>query len=222
METLIAGAIKFMDEDFQKYEELFADIGKRQTPHTLFITCTDSRVVPNLITNTKPGELFTVRNIANIVAPYRMSEDFLAATSAIEYALNILGVQNVIICGHSDCGGCSALYEDETKYKDTPHVKQWLKLLEPIKKEVLLVSGNKKARRNWLTERLNIVKSIKNIFTFPNVKQRYDHGEINVYGWHYIIETGEIFNYNIEKNKFELLDIKLEYERIYKGLFKDF
>ena len=110
MENLISGAIKFMQEDFKEHEELFESLKNKQNPHTLFIGCSDSRVIPNLITNTGPGELFVIRNIANIVPPYRVGEDYLATTSAIEYALNSLHIKNIVVCGHSNCGGCNALY----------------------------------------------------------------------------------------------------------------
>ena len=92
MGTLLDGAVKFMEEDFLEHKELFESLGDKQVPHTLFIGCIDSRVVPNMITNTMPGDLVVVRNIANIVPPYRKSEEFLATTSAIEYAIQTLNV----------------------------------------------------------------------------------------------------------------------------------
>ena len=117
MQEILDGAVKFMEEDFLEHKELFESLSDGQTPHTLFVGCIDSRVVPNLITNTMPGDLVVVRNIANIVPPYRKSEEFLATTSAIEYSLQALNVKNVIICGHSNCGGCAALWMDESKFK---------------------------------------------------------------------------------------------------------
>ena len=106
MQGILDGAVKFMEEDFLEHKELFESLGEKQTPHTLFVGCIDSRVVPSLITNTVPGDLVVVRNIANIIPPYRKNEEFLATTSAIGYALQTLNVQNVIICRHSNCGGC--------------------------------------------------------------------------------------------------------------------
>ena len=94
-DSLLEGAIKFMEDGFLEHEELFKSLQHKQDPHTLFISCVDSRVVPNLITNCLPGELFMVRNIANIVPPYRVSEEFLATTSAIEYALELLNIKNI-------------------------------------------------------------------------------------------------------------------------------
>ncbi len=146
-----------------------------------------------------------VRNIANIVPPYRVSEEFLATTSAIEYALELLNIKNIIICGHSDCGGCAALYMDEKKLKTTPNVRNWIKLIEPIKREVLKFTSDDPAKMAWLTERLNVINSIENIMTYPNVKEEYERGNLQIYGWHYIIETGEIFSYDLKEGTFKLL-----------------
>ena len=107
MQKLIDGIIKFRKEDFEAHKELFMELKDRQIPHTLFIACSDSRIDPNLITGSKPGELFIIRNIANIVPPYRDTAEFVATTSAIEYAVLMLGVENIIVCGHSNCGGCA-------------------------------------------------------------------------------------------------------------------
>lgn len=210
MRELLEGAVKFMEEDFKEHEDLFKSLSSSQDPHTLFISCTDSRVVPNLITNSLPGELFMVRNVANIVPPYRLSDEYLATTSAIEYALGLLNIKNIIVCGHSDCGGCKALYENDEYFKKTPNLRHWIKLLEPIKSEVLKFSSDDKAKMAWLTERLNIINSIQNLITYPNVENEWESGRLNIYGWHYIIETGEIFSYDLKTQTFKLLAIRKE------------
>lgn len=204
MKSLLERAVDFMQEGFLEHEELFKSLGRRQDPQVLFISCTDSRVVPNLITKSLPGDLFTVRNIANIVPPYRVSDEYLATTSAIEYALNVLQVKTVIVCGHSDCGGCKALYEDEAKFKNAPNFQSWIGLLAPIKKEVLKFS-TEPAKRAWMTERLNVINSISNLLTYPDVKQKLQSDELQIHGWHYIIETGEIFSYDMQSENFKLL-----------------
>lgn len=215
MKSLFEGAVKFREEDFKEHKELFERLGQKQEPHTLFVGCADSRVVPNLITNTLPGELFVVRNIANVVPPYREAEEFLATTSAVEYALNVLNVRNVIICGHSNCGGCSALYLEESSFKKTPHVKKWLELLEPTRKKVLSLEPDTIAKRSWMTEQINIEKQLENLFTYPGVKERFLKGELGVFGWYYIIETGEVFSYDFDKHQFVLVEElpKIEQER---------
>ena len=108
MEKLFKGIARFRREDFESHRQLFKELGRKQQPHTLFIGCSDSRVVPELITRTRPGELFMIRNVANIVPPYRKTEDFAGTTSAIEYAVHVLDVEAIVVCGHSNCGGCAA------------------------------------------------------------------------------------------------------------------
>ncbi|WP_051604747.1 carbonic anhydrase [Helicobacter rodentium] len=204
IDLLFEGVIKFKEENFLAYKELFENLKEGQNPHTLFVGCADSRVVPNLITNTLPGELFVVRNIANIVPPYREAEEYLATTSAIEYALEELKVENIIICGHSHCGGCAALYE-ESHFVNMPNVKNWLRLIEPVKKQVLALNPKTTAMRAYLTEQINIERQIMNLFTYPKVKEKYLARTLNIYGWHYIIESGEVYNYDFKRHEFNLL-----------------
>ncbi|MBT0826198.1 carbonic anhydrase [Campylobacter lari] len=205
MKDLIEGALKFMQEDFKEHAELFESLKNKQNPHTLFIGCADSRVIPNLITNTGPGELFVIRNIGNIVPPYRVGDDFLATTSAIEYAFNSLHIKNIIVCGHSNCGGCAALYADDNDLKNMPNVKKWLTLLEPIKSNVLKVAGNDFAMRAWMTEKMNLVNSLQNLLTYPGIEEALNKKEIELHAWYYIIETGEIYEYDFNFENFVLI-----------------
>lgn len=221
-QKLITGAIKFMKEDFFEHRELFESLADKQEPHTLFIGCVDSRVVPNLITNTEPGELFVVRNIANIVPKYRISQDFVSTTAAIEYALYILNIRNVIVCGHTNCGGCAALYEDERKLNKVPNVKKWLNLLDDIKSEISTMKFSNKIEKFYLTERLNIINSIDNLMTFPYVKDWIEKGEMKIYGWHYDIQKGLLYNYNKSSKHFKLLEKGIDYDKIYNEIFSDY
>lgn len=208
MKELFEGVIHFNQKDFEEHEELFKQLGKEQNPHTLFIGCSDSRVVPNLITRTLPGELFVVRNIANIVPRYRDSEEYLATTSAIEYALAVLNVKSVVVCGHSNCGGCKALFMEPEELISVPHTRKWIEQAACVKTQVLrmMKDEDNPAKREWLTEQVNIVHQLKHLMSYPKVKQLVESGELNLYGWHYIIETGEVFNYNFKTEAFELIE----------------
>lgn len=207
MKELFDGAVKFLEDDFERYKDLYQSLKRHQEPHTLFLTCVDSRVVPNLITNSLPGDLFVIRNVGNIVPPYtqdsNLREGYLATTAAIEYALSMLNIQNIIICGHSDCGACSAIYEDEEVLNRAPYVKKWVELLEPVKKKVLDLKPKSKIKRMWLTEQFNIEQQLENLMTYPFVEERFDRGELRIYGWYYIIPTGEIYNYNMITKEFK-------------------
>jgi Carbonic anhydrase len=208
MNDLFDGVIHFNQKDFEEHEDLFKQLSKEQNPHTLFIGCSDSRVVPNLITRTLPGELFVVRNIANIVPIYRESSEYLATTSAIEFALMKLNVRNIVICGHSNCGGCKALFMEPEELISVPHMRKWLEQAACVKSQVfqIMKGEDNAAKREWLAEQVNIVHQINHLRTYPSVKQRIKDGVLNVYGWHYIIETGEVFNYNFATETFEKIE----------------
>lgn len=204
MKILFDGVKNFNTKDFLEHQELFRKLEKKQAPHTLFIGCSDSRVVPSLITKTLPGDLFVVRNIANLVPYYRMSNEYLSTTSAIEYAVEALNVENIVVCGHSNCGGCRALYLDEEKLSILPHTKRWMLLAQPVKDKLnnelqFVVDQN---TRECLTEQLNIIEQLSHLMSYPYIKEKYLAGKLNILGWYYIIATGEIYNYDNELKKF--------------------
>ncbi len=207
MDKLFKGYMKFREEDFESHRALFKELGRQQKPHTLFIGCSDSRVVPSLITKSDPGELFIVRNVANIVPPYRRTEEYVATTSAIEYAVQALEVDTIVVCGHSNCGGCAALNKAPGELEHLPHVRKWLEVSREVKGRVdRLVTDDSPEEREWLTEQVNILVQMKNLLTYPYIAEKYRSGQIRICGWHYIIETGEIFNFNDETELFELLN----------------
>jgi carbonic anhydrase len=168
----------------------------------LFIGCSDSRVVPNLITKALPGELFVIRNIANLVPPYRDSEEFLATTSAIEYAVQVLKIDTILICGHSNCGGCNALFLNNEELKHIPHTRKWLELAKNVRNKMNRLKIVDPAIREWMSEQLNIVEQMQHLLTYPYIAERYKNGTLKILGWYYIIETGEVFDYQPELKKF--------------------
>jgi carbonic anhydrase len=206
MDKLFRGIMEFRREEFERHRELFLELGRRQKPHTLFIGCSDSRVVPNLITGSAPGELFIVRNVANIVPPYRKTEEYVATTSAVEYAVLSLGVDTIVVCGHSNCGGCAILNKPAEELTHLPHVRKWLEVSYEVKGRVdRLMTGDTPEEREWLTEQVNVLVQMKNLLTYPYVREKYERNELKILGWHYLIETGEIYNFNDETQLFELI-----------------
>ncbi|MGL1890283.1 MAG: carbonic anhydrase [Spirochaetaceae bacterium] len=203
MENLFEGVKEFNKKKFSKYQDLFNDLSLIQTPHTLFISCCDSRIVPSLLTNSKPGEIFVVRNVANMVPFYQVKNEFLATTSAIEYAVCNLHVQNIVVCGHSNCGGCNAMYLDEEEISKTPHIKKWLELGNGIKKRVLEMNPKTEDEKHLLTEQLNIVEQMKHLLTYPYISKKVKNRELEILGWYYDIKTGSVFNYDKDKISFE-------------------
>jgi len=202
MKILFDGVKEFSKNEFEKNKELFKKLSDSQQPHTLFIGCSDSRVVPGLITKSLPGDLFVIRNIANVVPYYRSSEEYLSTTSAIEYAVLVLNVKNIVICGHSNCGGCRALFLDDAELEKTPHTKRWINLFKNVKEKVQTFTNelNDLNDIEWLVEQENIIEQMNHLLSYPFIEEKYKKGLINIYGWYYHIGTGFVYNYN-EKNK---------------------
>ena len=205
LQKLLSGIVQFKREDFEQHKELFQNLGTAQKPHTLFIACSDSRVDPNLITKTLPGELFIIRNIANLVPPYRETAEFVATTAAIEYAVVFLEVEHIIVCGHSNCGGCNACLKPPEYLETIPHTKKWLELANPVRDRVLeTLDENEPAAREWMMEQENVVEQLKHLLTYPYIREKVKAKKLTLDGWHYIIETGEVFRYDSKEARFVL------------------
>lgn len=202
----IEGIKEFKNIHFKENEILFKElVEKGENPKALFIGCSDSRIIPALITNSKPGDLFVVRNIGNMVPPFKPDDDFHGTAAAIEYAVSVLNVEDIIVCGHSKCGMCRALYEhDKITGIELIHVKNWLKLGDDVKEQVLSIyKENPDIDMYELTEKVNVLYQIKNLLTYPKIKEKVENNSLRLHGWYYRIETGEIEFYNSETNKFE-------------------
>ncbi len=207
---LIKGSQRFQKSEFKKHQKKFKKLAMHgQTPKVLFIGCCDSRVLPNLITNTGPGDLFIVRNIGNFVAPYKPDEDFHSTAAAIEYAVSILEVKDIIVCGHSHCGAISALYKEKKLEKaELTHVSTWLRLGKPAKELVEeLVPDANEADKLTMTEEVSVLYQLENLMSYPSVRERVLEESLSLHGWHYDIESGEIAAYDEEKEEFISLKI---------------
>lgn len=205
---------------FKKYfkdnkQSLLNLVKSGQSPKALFIGCSDSRVIPDLMIQSNPGDLFVLRNVGNFVPPYKPDEDFHATASGIEFAVSVLKVEEVIICGHSHCGACKYLYESI----DDPsliHTKKWLELGIPPKKSAVLALGMSAPREDLLrlTEKISIIHQIENLLTYPNVKQRFLEGNLHIHGWYYKIEDGSIDYYDAHSGEFLPLNSLVEEESV--------
>jgi len=197
---------------FKKNQESLLDLVKSgQSPKALFIGCSDSRVIPDMMVQTEPGDLFVIRNVGNFVPPYKPDEDFHATASGIEYAVSVLKVQEIIICGHTHCGACASLYED-IQDPSLVHTKKWLELGKSAKQSAILSLGSDANKEDLLrlTEKLSIIKQIENILTYPVVKERFENGILSIHGWCYDISTGKIEYYNADTYEFLPLKSLLE------------
>ncbi|MCX6073325.1 MAG: carbonic anhydrase [Campylobacterales bacterium] len=198
----------FQQTYFKKHEEYLLNLAKEgQSPKTLFIGCSDSRVIPDLIVQSTPGDLFVVRNVGNFVAPYKLDEDFHSTAAGIEYAVGVLEVSEIIICGHSHCGAIEALYKPSCN-PSMIHTAKWLTLGEKAKSMATLALGESADKRELLraTERLSIITQIENLLTYPYVKKLADEENLFIHGWYYDIETGAIDYYDPDTYQFRPLN----------------
>ncbi|MDA3946236.1 MAG: carbonic anhydrase [Helicobacteraceae bacterium] len=202
--TLIRGNELFQSSYFKENEKELIKLAKHgQRPKALYIGCSDSRVIPDLMMQSKPGDLFVIRNVGNFVAPYRPDEDYHSTAAAIEYAVSVLKVEEIIICGHTHCGACKALYETIVD-PEMIHIKHWLKLGEKAKKMAIESLGvnAEKEKLLRLTEQFSVVTQLENLLTYPSVQRRVKSGEVHIHGWYYDIENGNIDYYDPEQSQF--------------------
>lgn len=203
MQKLVQGVHRFQQRIFRDEREFFERLVHGQRPETLFITCSDSRINPNLLTQTRPGELFILRNAGNIVPPAGTPSTGESAT--IEYAVEALNVQDIIICGHSHCGAMQALHVPQLLER-LPSLEGWLRYAERTR-EVMAerythLSGE---RLVMATVQENVLTQLENLRTHPSVAARLAKGDLHVHGWVYKIETGEVFTYDPAIGQFVLL-----------------
>jgi carbonic anhydrase len=207
MEKLVRGIHQFQSTHFRENQELFEQLSQGQQPDTLFITCSDSRIAPNLLLQTQPGELFVLRNAGNIVPPYGASSGGEGAT--IEYAVAALNVKHVVVMGHSHCGAMKGLLKP-ADLGALPLVAAWLKHAEATRRiveenyadcegETLLNAAVKE----------NVLVQIDNLRTYPAVAARLTRGALTMHAWVYHIESGQILAFDPEQSRFAPLGDRL-------------
>jgi carbonic anhydrase len=200
MQKLIQGIHQFQHNVFRPQREQFEKLASGQSPETLFITCSDSRINPNLITQTEPGELFIVRNAGNIVPPH--GPDAGGEVATIEYAVAVLKVKDIIICGHTHCGAMTAAIHPE-KAKGLPRVTAWLSHAESTRQIIhdhyRHLEGD--ARINAAVQE-NVLVQLDHLRTQPVVAAGIAGGTVRLHGWVYKLETGEVFAFDPEQRQF--------------------
>ncbi|ACK73307.1 Carbonate dehydratase [Gloeothece citriformis PCC 7424] len=195
MKKLIEGLEKFQAGYFSLHRDLFEELAHGQKPRILFITCSDSRIDPNLITQAQVGDLFVIRNAGNMIPPYGATNGGEGA--ALEYALHALGIEQIIICGHSHCGAMKGLLKLNKLAEDMPLVYDWLKQAEATRR---LVKDNYKDLEGEdlleVTVAENVLTQLENLHTYPIVRSKLHQNKLSLHGWIYRIETGEVLAYD--------------------------
>ena len=200
MQKLIEGHRRFLAEAFPARRGQFHLLAEGQQPETLFITCADSRIVPDLILQTQPGDLFICRNAGNVIP--RAGEPAGGVAATIEYAVEILRVRNLIVCGHSDCGALKAALDKE-RLETLPKAHRWLRHVDAAftHRQPLNPADGDQAELAALI-RGNVVAQLRNLREQPSVAHAVAAGRLTVHGWYYDILTGRIEQYDEAEGKF--------------------
>jgi carbonic anhydrase len=200
MEKLIEGFKKFQSEVFREKKSLFDKLAHQQNPRALFITCSDSRIDPCLLTQTEPGELFILRNAGNLVPSYGTTIG--STTATIEFAVGLLEIRNIIVCGHTDCGVVRAILDPE-QVGDLPAVKTWLTQAEATRRVVKENYAHLKGEALLVvTIQENVRIQLEHLQTHPTVAAKLRKGALELHGWVYSIATGEVWAYDFRKDQF--------------------
>jgi carbonic anhydrase len=185
-----------LQEYFPRFEQEYRELVARgQQPTILFIGGSDSRIVPHLLMDCGPGELFILRNVGNLVPPFDASHGYHGTAAGIEFAVLSLGVRDIVVCGHSHCGAIRALYSDP--HPEARHMTRWLDL---AREAALPVTPTEEALR--CTEQRSIILQLERLMTFPMVKSRVERGELFLHGWYYIIEEGTVLALDVRTGAF--------------------
>lgn len=194
MEKLLHGIHKFQSDIFHARKDLFSRLIGGQKPQALFITCSDSRVVPELVTQADPGDLFVLRNAGNLIPPYAPGASGEAAT--IEYAVRGLGVRDIIVCGHTRCGAMQACLEADAT-NGMPRVRSWLTHADASVEIVVTQYPGLAGEARWkVLIQENVLVQIENLRTHPSVAAALARNELRIHAWVYKMETGQVFSYD--------------------------
>lgn len=216
MKKLIEGIVEFRSKVRQDYKEAFGRLATGQSPDTLFIACSDSRVVPNTFASTNPGDLFVLRNVGNLIPPcgkHGLSTSDESEAAAIEFSVLNLNVLDIIVCGHSECGAMRALIGDRHKV-NTPNLKNWLRHGDTAVNQFRSGHAPDKTLSdcNQLSQ-LNVLHQMEHVKSYPAVRERLKKKTLAVHGWWFDITHADVYAYESEQKKFILIDEK-EAERI--------
>lgn len=208
MKKLIQGIVDFRKNLTEESRSLFAKLALGQKPDTLFIACSDSRVVPNLFASTNPGDLFVLRNIGNLIPPVSATSHDNSASAVIEFSIFSLKVSDIIVCGHSECGAMQALSQGINTLC-CPHLESWLKYgeesLNKVRKGFVLNSSL--TEHNQISQ-VNVLQQMEHILSYPFIRERIEKKQLRVHGWWFDIAQADVYCYEQDLNQFVLIDEK--------------
>lgn len=209
--ALIEGYRSFYRKYFASGDTLYRELSTSgQSPRTLFVACSDSRVDPSIITNAEPGDIFVVRNVANLIPPYEERGTGLHGVSAaLEFAVRILQVKHIVIMGHSQCAGIKTLLHPE-QIEESDFIGHWMDIAQPAKEKTLRINADKDASEDeqlHVCEKEGVLLSLENLVTFPWVRERVQNRSLKLHGWHFSIADGVLSQYNPQTEGFEIIPV---------------
>lgn len=203
--NFIAGFRRFQEKYFSEDRELFNQLRQGQRPKAAIIACADSRVDPALLTGAEPGDVFVVRNVANLVPPCEPGGSFASVPAALEFAVLSLGVEHVIVLGHTQCGGIAALMKGAGNGSE--FIGKWVGIAQRARERVLVdLPAKSPALQARACEQAAILVSLENLMTFPWIAERVIAGAMHLHGWYFDIEQGELLSYQPTRNAFEPIE----------------
>lgn len=204
IQLLIKGFKRFRENFFQSDDRLYEQLGRKQFPKVLVIGCCDSRVDPAILTDCRPGDLFVVRNVANLVPPYEPDSHYHGVSAAVEYAVKFLNVEHVIVLGHSNCGGIDALMRSRRDGTVGEFLDPWIAIAEPALKAVQRdLSFKPRELQSRACEQASILLSLGNLLSFPWIAERVENGRLALHGWYFDLSAGELLGYHPDTGEFE-------------------
>lgn len=212
MKKVISGILKFKSAPYQERKKLFDELANGQSPEVLFITCADSRIDPNLVTQTEPGDLFIIRNAGNIVPTH--SKQAGGVTASIEFAVAALGVKHIVVCGHTDCGAMKGAL-NLSALTDLPHVQNWLDNSRAAVETVRAKHGEATVNELDKVTEENVLLQLQHLKTHPSVAARLATGVVDLHAWVYDIEHGMVRAYDDDKGAY--VDVAERYADLVPG-----
>lgn len=211
IQRFIGGFRRFQHKYFGERHKLFDELKQGQSPKTLLIGCSDSRVDPALLTDCKPGDIFVVRNVANLVPPFENDNAKHGVSAAIEFAVCDLEVRQVVVMGHSSCGGISSLMHGHPSKTEVDFVGKWMQIAEPARQHVKAeMDGLPVEEQIRACEMAAIIVSLDNLMTFPFIAERVEAGKLSLIGWYFDMQKGELYDFDQESNAFKTLVTAIE------------
>ena len=192
-EHLKKGYERFRERYYQEHESLFHELADGQSPKTMMICCSDSRVVPNILFDRPPGDFFVVRNVANLVPPFKSGQHYPSTSAALEYAVNALRVEQIVILGHSQCGGIRALIEDSPSLDEGSFIANWVQIASNAKDEVMEREDlQTKEEQITACEQSAVKHSLQNLLTYPWIRENIENGSLRLAGCFYDLQSMEM------------------------------